>query len=84
MHDLMEHTLLSFMQMKTFDIHFSCDDGCSSKTDDDDIINLARAMPRLEILRLGDRPYRGIFPDSVTVKGLVILAYHCFLPFVSS
>ena len=40
------------------------------------MMSLARAMPKLGILRLCDRPYRRI-PASAAVKGPVILAYHC-------
>ena len=69
-------SLLSFTQMKTLSIHFPCDRGCYLRVGDDDIINLARAMPELEILRLGDRPCRRI-PTGVTAKGLAVLAHHC-------
>ena len=44
--------------------------------DDNIITDLARAMPKLKILRLGDSPCREI-PIGVTVKGLVALANHC-------
>jgi hypothetical protein len=69
-------SLLPFTQMKTLNIHFPCDDNCSSRVDDDVIINLARAMPKLEILRLGDIPCRRT-PAGATTKGLVVLARHC-------
>ena len=69
-------SLLSFTQMKILNIHFLCDDGCSSRVDDDIIINLARAMPKLEALWLGDEPCRRT-PAGVTAKGLVVLARHC-------
>ena len=69
-------SLLSFTQMKNLTIRFPCDDGCSSRVDDNVIINLAQAMPKLESLRLGDTPcYR--IPVGVTSKGLVVLAHHC-------
>jgi len=42
----------------------------------DTVINLARAMPKLEYLHLGDAPCRHI-PTGVTAKGLVVLAHHC-------
>jgi len=69
-------SLLPFTQMTRLYIDFSCDDGCSSNVDDDAIINLARAMPKLEYLHLGDAPCRHI-PTGVTAKGLVVLAQHC-------
>ena len=43
-------SLLSFTQLRELEIYFSCDDGCSSTIDDDIITDMARAMPRLEIL----------------------------------
>jgi len=69
-------SLLSFTQMKNLDIHFSCDDGCSSRVDDDVIINLARAMPKLKTLLLGDEPCHRI-AAGVTAKGLMVLAHYC-------
>jgi hypothetical protein len=41
-------------------IEFSCHNGCSSRVDDDIIISLAWAMPKLEILRLGGAPCRNL------------------------
>ena len=69
-------SLLSFTQLKHLVIDFSCDDGCSSTVDDDVIMDLARAMPKLETLRLGDEPCQEI-QTGVTVKGLMVLAHHC-------
>ena len=69
-------SLLPFTQLKKLVVEFSCIGGCSSGVDDDIIINLARAMPKLEHLRLGDVPCRRI-PTGVTAKGLVVLARHC-------
>ena len=69
-------SLLRFTQLFRLDIDSSCDDGCSSTVDDDIVTNLARAMPKLQILRLGDTPCREI-PIGVTAKGLVALADHC-------
>ena len=68
-------SLLLFTQLKDLQIEFSCDNGCSSKVDDDIVMDLARAMPKLEILRLGGAPCgaRG----GVTVKGLIALARGC-------
>lgn len=68
-------SLLSFNQLKTLDIETSCDLGCSSKVDDDLVMSLARAMPKLETLRLGDEPCRT--PTGVTIDGLISLAHHC-------
>ena len=69
-------SLLSFTQMKTLGIRFPCDDGCSSGVDDRAIINLARAMPKLETLQLGDTPCHRI-TFRVTAEGLMALAHHC-------
>ena len=69
-------SLLAFTQLTKLVVEFPCDFGCSSRVDDDIIINLARTMPKLEILQLGDIPCREI-PIGVTIKGLVVLARHC-------
>ena len=68
-------SLLPFTQLKVLHIEFSCNNHCSSRVDDNIIIDLARAMPKLEILRLGDTPCRTI--GGVTAKGLVALARGC-------
>jgi len=67
--------LLSFNQLREVEIQFSCGGGCSSKVDDDIIMSLARAMPKLEILRLGHMPCQ--IPTGVTVSGLIGLARRC-------
>jgi len=67
-------SLLSFTHLTILVIESSCDDGCSSITDDDVITDLARAMPKLETLQLGDTPCQ---PTGVTVKGFVALSHHC-------
>ena len=69
-------SLLPFTHLKEILIYFSCDDGCSSRVDDEIITNLARTMPNLESLELGSPPCQEI-PIGVTVKGLVALADHC-------
>ena len=69
------HSLLSFKQLKRLTIESSCDNGCSSRVDDEIIIILARAMPKMEDLRLGSEPCQT--PNGVTVKGLVELARCC-------
>jgi len=69
-------SLLPFTQLMTLEIQSSCHDGCSSSVDDGVITDLARAMPKLQRLELGDPPCRDI-PTGVTIKGLVALAHHC-------
>ena len=61
-------SLLSFNQLKNVEIEFSCEGGCSSRVDDDIIVGLARAMPKLEVLQLGGAPCAT--RTGVTVKGL--------------
>jgi len=68
-------SLLPFKQLKELEIEFSCGGGCSSKVDDDIIMNLAGAMPKLEILRLGGAPCRT--RTGATVSGLISLASRC-------
>ena len=68
-------SLLSFKHLNKLDINFSCDGGCSSRLDDDIVMSLARAMPKLEILQLGTEPCKT--PTGVTVNGLIYLAYRC-------
>ena len=67
--------LLSFRQLKKLEIRFSCRDNCPPIPDDDIIISLAQAMPKLEILRLGEDPCET--PNGVTVNGLTGLAHRC-------
>jgi len=69
-------SLLPFTQLTSLHVGFSCNDGCSSTVDDDTIANLARAMPKLECLELGNMPCSET-PTGVTAKGLVALAHHC-------
>ena len=68
-------SLLSFTRLVDLKIEFSCDDSCSG-VDDDILIDLSRAMPRLESLRLGDWPCHG-FTGGVTANGLVALVHNC-------
>ena len=68
-------SLLPFTQLKQLVIEFSYRHYFSSTMDDDIITDLARAMPKLEILHFGDPPCRT--PTGVTVKGLAALAYYC-------
>jgi len=69
-------SLLPFTQLVYLEIRFSCINGCSSRVDDDVIINLSRAMPKLQDLILGHDPCRES-TTGVTGKGLVALALHC-------
>ena len=69
-------SLLPFTQMTCLEIQFSCGDDCSSSVDDNIVTNLARAMPKLETLQLGNGPCYPIH-TGVTVEGLVALAHHC-------
>ena len=69
-------SLLPFTHLTDITIESRCSDGCSSRVDDDVVVNIAQAMPKLEILRLGDSPCHEI-PIGVTVKGLVALANRC-------
>jgi len=68
-------SLLAFKQMTKLEIEFSCYGGCSSRVGDDIIINLAQAMPELEILQLGNQPCKAV--TGVTFKGLIVLALRC-------
>ena len=68
-------SLLPFTQLEDLQIEFSCDDDCSSRLDDNIVIDLARAMPKLKILRLGDEPCGT--GGGITVKGLIALACCC-------
>ena len=69
-------SLLPFTHLTDLVVEFFCNDGCSSRVDDDVIMNLARAMPKLTSLRLG-RPPCGKTPTGVTAKGFEVLANHC-------
>ena len=69
-------SLIPFTQLVDLDIGSFCDDGCSSRLDDDIIISLSQAMPKLEILALGSTPCRQS-TGGVTKKGLLALARHC-------
>jgi len=69
-------SLLSFTQLVDLIVGFPCHDGCSSRVNDDIVIDLSRAMPKLRALRLGDDPCRE-FAIGATAKGLMALALHC-------
>ena len=63
---------LAFKQMAKLEIEFSCYSGCSLMVNDDIIINLAQAMPKLEILQLGNQPRQTI--RGVAFRELIVLA----------
>ena len=67
-------SLLPFTQLKEITVDSPCLRGCSSTVDDGIINDIARAMPRLEILHLAD-PCQT--PAGVTASGLAALAYYC-------
>lgn len=69
-------SLLPFTQLTTLVIAFSCNGGCSSNVDDSIITDIAQAMPKLNVLRLGGFPCNQIL-TGVTARGLVVLANHC-------
>jgi len=69
-------SLLPFTQLTSLLIESHCENGCSSAVDDDVITTLARTMPKLEFLWLGDQPCSEI-PTGLTAKGLAVLAHHC-------
>ena len=69
-------SLLSFTQLVRLEVDFPCSDGCSSRVDDDIVTDLSRAMPKLQVLRLGGEPCREL-TVGVTAKGLTTLALHC-------
>jgi len=68
-------SLLRFRQLTRIVVDFTCDHGCSSTIDDDIITDLARTMPKLEQLELGDGPCGA--RTGVTAKGLAAVAYYC-------
>lgn len=68
-------SLLVFKQLTTLTIANPCRIHCSSTVDDNIVVDLARAMPKLRILQLGSEPCKTL--TGVTVKGLVELACHC-------
>jgi len=67
-------SLLPLTQLKNLLIESPCGH-CSSRIDDSIIMDLAQAMPKLEILKLGDAPCGA--ERGVTFKGLIALARGC-------
>ena len=68
-------SLLPFTQLTVLAIGNSCVHGCSSTINDDIVTDMARAMPNLILLHLGEPPCQT--PTGVTAKGLAALAYYC-------
>ena len=68
-------SLLSFTQLVELTINFSCEPSCSSRMDDDTVAELAQAMPKLEILRIGESPCKT--PGGITIEGLSAIAHYC-------
>ena len=76
-------SLLPFTQLKKLSLKFDCSPSshdCSCTPDDDIITDLARAMPKLEVLQIGEFPCWT--PTGVTARGLAALARYC--PHLSS
>ena len=69
-------SLLSLTHLVNLTIEFGCGDECSSTVDDDIVIILSQAMPKLQVLKLGDEPCQE-FAIGATANGLVALALHC-------
>ena len=68
-------SLLPFTQLVFLIIQSPCDGSCS-RVDDDIVVNLSRAMPKLESLILGNGPCHP-FTGGITAKGLMALALNC-------
>ena len=69
------YSLLAFKQLKELNLEFCCHDDCFSCIDDEILVTLAQAMPKLEILKLGKAPCEVL--GDVTIHGLIALAHHC-------
>lgn len=68
-------SLLPFTQLQFLSVQGYCYPNCSSTVDDDIVIDLARAMPHLQVLQLGGDPCGE--PGGVTIRGLTALAHYC-------
>ena len=68
-------SLLPFKRLVDLKIIFPCDGDCSG-VDDDILIDLSRAMPKLQELCLGGGPCRQL-TDGTTAKGLIALSRNC-------
>ena len=70
-------SLFVFKQLKVVTVGNPCRNGCSSTVNDAVVTDLARALPKLQVLKLGSDPCGATVPTGVTTKGLVELACHC-------
>ena len=68
-------SLPPFKRLVDLKILFPCEDDCSG-LDDDVLVGLSRAMPKLESLWLGDWPCEQ-FTGGATARGLAALARNC-------
>ena len=68
------YPLLSFERLTALVLH-SRSQECTVQLDDPFVCRLAKALPRLEILRLGDAPPNAV--TNVTVESLVALSMNC-------
>lgn len=68
-------SLLPFTQLRQLVVEFSCLPDCSSTVDDDVVTDLARTLPKLEILRFGKSPCGE--PTGITARGFAALACQC-------
>ena len=68
-------SILAFQRLKELILEFSCHDGCSSSVDDDVLVTLAQAMPKLVTLKLGKAPCA--VSGGITIHGLIALIHHC-------
>lgn len=69
-------SLPPFTELVALQLQSSCMNRCSSTVDDDLLINLSRAMPKLKVLELGDAPC-GRSTGGVTTKGLIAVSCYC-------
>ena len=69
------HPLLSFNKLSSLEIYLPCVEPCSSGVGDDVIAAIARAMPKLEVLRLGGTPCQAV--TGATVKRLIEPSSRC-------
>lgn len=70
-------SLFVFKQLKIVTVGNPCRNLCSSMVNDVVVTDLARALPKLQVLKLGSNPCGATLPTGVTTKGLVELACHC-------
>ena len=70
-----DSSLLPFTRLVDLKIEFPCDGGCSG-VDNSIVIDLSRAMPKLQSLRLGNEPCDQS-TGGITAKGFAALAHNC-------